>query len=409
VPEMDPKSTVSRRQILKAATAAATFAAGASLLRAAETTATAPASQAAEAVAPASQPLAPLPTRILGRTGARVTVVNLGCGGKIAGRMLDRAYQVGVRTLDTAASYAKGKSEAAIGDWFDKSGRRKDIFLVTKKDGPAAAVLAAVDARLEALKTDYIDLYFSHGLDSVAALKSDELKQAAEQLKKSGKIRSFGFSCHEGKAPALLTAAAESGYVDAVMFPYSPLLAEQAARLQQAMDACHKAGVGLIAMKSMRGIKKEAAGKTVGELSVHQAVIRAALSDERIATICLAMENFTQLQQNSDAARSFKRPMDPKEIEELRQTVLAMGMGYCPGCDACREGIATTHPHVHQATRYLSYFEQDGRLDDARRLYRALPGGSFNVSAGILHAAREACAFHVDYPTLVRRAAERLA
>jgi uncharacterized protein len=403
--------SVSRRNILKAGAAAAALAAAGSTLRAAEQAAASPpVSKAAEAAAaPASQPLAALPVRALGKTGAKVSMVNIGCGKPPTPRLLDRAYEVGVRYIDTAASYGKGKSEVEIGNWFEKSGKRKDFFLVTKQGGKPEEMLASLDARLAALKTDTIDLYYSHGMDNLAPFKDGSLKEVAEKLKNSGKVKFFGFSCHEAKAPELLTAAAESGYIDAVMFPYSPLLVEESKKLQQAMDACHKAGVGLVAMKTLRGIKKEAAGKTVGDLSVQQAVIKAVLSDERIATVCSAMENFKQLDQNTDVARAFKKAMSSEEIDQLRQTVLAMGMDYCPGCDACREGIASTHPHAHLATRYLSYFEQDGQRAHARELYRALPASIFSVPVAVLEAAKQACAFHVDYPAIVQRAAEKLA
>ena len=403
--------SVSRRNILKAGAAAAALAAAGSTLQAAEKAAAqAPTSQEAEAAAaPASQPLAALPVRPLGKTGVKVSAVNLGCGKPPTPRLLDRSFEVGVRYLDTAASYGKGKSEQAIGEWFEKSGKRKDIFLVTKQGGKPEEMLTNLDARLAALKTDSIDLYYSHGMDKVDPFKDGSLKEVAEKLKKSGKVKFFGFSCHEAKAPELLTAAAESGFIDAIMFPYSPLLAEESKKLQQAMDACHKAGVGLVAMKTLRGIKKESAGKTVGDLSVQQAVIKAVLSDERIATVCSAMENFKQLDQNTDVARAFKKAMSSEEIDQLRQTILAMGMDYCPGCDACREGIASTHPHAHQATRYLSYFEQDGQRAYARELYGAIPAGALAASAATLEAAKKACAFHVDYPALVQRAAEKLA
>lgn len=396
--------SLSRRDVLRAGTAAAALAATGSVLRAAEAPATAPAAEAA----PATRPAGPLPLRPLGKTGVKVTAVNMGCGKPPTPRLLDHAYDLGVRCLDTAASYGKGKSEQAIGEWFDKSGKRKDFFLVTKQGGKPEEMLTSLDTRLEALKTDTIDLYFSHGMDKVDPFKDGSLKAVAEKLKKTGKVRFFGFSCHEGKAPELLTAASESGFIDAIMFPYSPLMAEESKKLQQAMDACHKAGVGLIAMKTLRGIKKEAARMAVGDLSVQQAVIKAALSDERISTICSAMENFRQLDQNTDVARSMKA-MSPAEIDDLRKTVLAMGLNYCPGCDACREGLASTHPHVHLATRYLSYFEQDGRRAQARELFRAIPAGGFDIPAEALEAARGACAFHVDYPALYRRAAEKLA
>src|SRR3954466_13157120 len=78
---------------------------------------------------PASKPT--LPTRPLGKTGAEVTILNLGTW-KSPGtdRLLRRAYEDGVRMFDTADCYG---SEPAIARWLkEKPEIRKEIFLVTK-------------------------------------------------------------------------------------------------------------------------------------------------------------------------------------------------------------------------------------------------------------------------------------
>ena len=102
--------TMSRRDLLKAGSAAAALAAGASILNAAELAAPTQAAVQAPTSGPASRPAAPLPTRPLGRTGAKVTVINLGCGGQVSQRLLDHAYNQGIRYFDTAGSYSRGKS-----------------------------------------------------------------------------------------------------------------------------------------------------------------------------------------------------------------------------------------------------------------------------------------------------------
>jgi hypothetical protein len=416
---MDRHPAVSRRNLLKAGTAAAALATGASLARAAEQAA---ASGPAAASAPASQPVGPLPTRMLGKTGAQVTVINQGCGGEISQRLLDHAYAMGVRYFDTAGGYANGRSEQEIARWFERTGKRKDIFLVTKthpqKDnvGDLNLMLKNVDIRLRALKTDYIDLFFVHGMgnaeygeEGLGWPRSEQFKEVAAKLKDSGKVRFVGFSCHNPKAPEFLTAAAEAGFLDAIMMSYNLVLGRAENKLNKALDACHKAGIGLIAMKAMRGIGDQLKRKVPEGESLAQAVIHAVLSDERISTICSDMRNTAQIDENTAAARSFTQPMAKAEREQLRGALLAAGWEFCPGCDACRSGITATHPHVHDITRYLSYFEQDGRRAQARQMFRALPAEAMDVPTETLVSAREACTFHVDYPALLKRAAQKLA
>ena len=88
---------------------------------------------------------------------------------------------------------------------------RKEIFLVTK-DHPNTPreLIAQLDQRLAALKTDYVDLFFIHGIgdgygdDSLDWPKSKEFKETIEAIKKSGKAKFVGFSCHDaaqGRVP----------------------------------------------------------------------------------------------------------------------------------------------------------------------------------------------------------------
>ena len=414
---------VTRRDVLKAGTAAAALAAGASILKAADQAATtAPASQPV-AAAPSSQPAAPLPTRPLGKTGAKVTVVNLGCGGQVSQRLLDQAYDQGIRYFDTAGNYSRGKSEQEIGTWFARTGKRKDIFLVTKakpyneaKKGDLTRLLIDIDGSLESLKTDYIDLYLVQGIsakdygpEAVDWPRSPQFKEVADKLRKSGKARHVGFACHDASNPQLLQAAAEGGFVDAIMISYNPVIGQTDTDLSKAMDACHKAGIGLVAMKTRRGIGDQLKAKLPQGESLAKAIIHTVLSDPRIATVCSAMNSQAQIDENTAAARSFTKPLAAAELDRMRALLLSAGWSFCPGCPACRSGIAAAHPHVHDATRYLSYYEQDGRRAHARELYRAIPAGAFNVPAATLEAAKDACAFHVDYPALMQRAAAKLA
>jgi uncharacterized protein len=400
----DPSKNVSRRDMLKSGAAAAALMAGANIARATEE---------ATATAPAPQPAAVLPTRPLGKTGVKITALNAGCGSEVPQRMLDHLYGQGIRYFDTAAGYAKGKSELAIGAWFERTGKRKDVFLVTKDgtDKPED-LLTRVDARLKALQTDYLDVYFLHGLGGakgIGTIKSPETKKVAEQLKKSGKVKFFGFSTHAKDIPECLSAAAEAGYIEVIMMSYSPVTGEaKDGPFSKALDACHKAGIGLVAMKTLRGMQKAVEGN-LGELTLHQAVVQAVLSDERIASLCSEMENFKQVDQNTQAVRQMKGRMTSAQLDALRARLLTAGYTFCPGCAACRSGILASHGHVHDILRYLSYYEQDGKRAEARALYRALPAEARVMPEFDLEAARCACACGVDYAACLARAQQKLA
>ena len=107
-------------------------------------------------------------------------------------------FSQGVRYFDTAAGY---HTEDRFKAWFAAEPKvRKQIFLATKDHvGSPGQMVNQIDKRLAALGTDYIDLLFFHGLGSgqVDWPKSKEMKEAAEAIKKTGKVRFVGFSTHD--------------------------------------------------------------------------------------------------------------------------------------------------------------------------------------------------------------------
>ena len=149
--------------------------------------------------------------RQLGRTGVQVSTLCLGC--MMFGRrtspedsytIVDRALDAGVNFLDTANVYSRGLSEEITGEALLRNGRRDRVVLATKvhgrmaDDDPNAAgnsrrhIIAACEASLRRLKTDYIDLYQIHRPESPTPI--DETLRALDDLVSSGKVRYIGTS-----------------------------------------------------------------------------------------------------------------------------------------------------------------------------------------------------------------------
>jgi len=364
-----------------------------------------------------------LPKRKLGKNGPDVTLISL--GGMMAAlspEYLDIAWSMGIRYFDTADCYLKGKSEKIIGEWLAKyPERRKEIFLVSKdhpKNGPEE-MLQMIDARLAGCGTDYLDLFLIHGLgpgpkgkpgrgygeDSVNWPKSDAFKKTAEKLKSSGKARMVGFSCHDATLVQCLNSAAEGGFVDAIMLQYTPFF-KPGDDFDKAVSACHKAGIGLVAMKTMRNAGEVPA--RIPELdklglTTHQGLLQAVYSDPRISAVCSMIENVGQMETNTTAARDFKGPLKLADIQALKETVLAHRRTFCPGCPSCSALSAATGFAFMDISRYVTYYEQDGNLE-AKDLYQSLPEVSRDHGRIDLAALRDGCAFNTDYPEIIRRA-----
>ncbi|WP_030507980.1 aldo/keto reductase [Microbispora rosea] len=165
----------------------------------------------------------------LGRTGLLVSRICLGTmnfgwqiGEAESHAILDRAHADGVNFVDTANMYGRetgdGLSEQFIGRWFGKTGHRDRIVLATKvyapmtdwpNDGGLSArhIIAACEASLRRLQTDWIDLYQMHHVQRDTPW--EEIWQAMETLVVQGKVRYAGSSNFAGWHLARAQAAAD--------------------------------------------------------------------------------------------------------------------------------------------------------------------------------------------------------
>ena len=369
-----------------------------------------------QSVSAAEAPAGILPLRELGKSGRKVTMLTM--GGMMAALdvdYIDIAWSMGIRYFDTADCYKGGQSEKIFAKWLAKyPERRKEIFLVSKdhpRQGPEQ-LLTMIDKRLAACGTDYLDAFYIHGLgpkeygeDSLNWPKSDRYKKVAEQLKKSGKVKLVGFSCHDGRLPDYLNAAAEGGFVDIIMMAYNPFY-PKGGPLDKGLDACHEKGIGLVAMKTMRNSKD--VPKRLPELdklglTTHQGILHASWSDPRISAVCNMIDNVDMMQSSTLAARSYKEPLKFAHMELLKETILAGRRTMCTGCPGCEEASKQTDFAFLDIARFVTYYEQEGNTE-AREFYQALAADHRNTSMVDLATLRDNCHFKTDYPEIMRRA-----
>jgi predicted aldo/keto reductase-like oxidoreductase len=278
-------------------------------------------------------------------------------------------------------------------------------------------LIKQLDARLAALQTDYVDLFFIHGIGdsygkdykSLDWPKSKEWKEAFEKIKKSGKAKLVGFSCHDQKRAEYLQAAAEGGFVDAIMVQYSPWL-DKDAPLNKALDACHKAGIGLISMKQVAGMGDNILTKVPDhvpylkekKMSAYQGLLHAIWSDERIASVCVSMRNTDQIRENTTAIRSYE-PMKTADIMQLRDAVLACGKTLCADCTGQCATAGGTKARLGDLTRLLTYHDDFGYRAKARELYQEMDIESRDWSNADLAAAEAACPNKLKFSSLLPR------
>ncbi len=353
-----------------------------------------------------------VPTVTLGKTGQKVTKLGMGTSWPLSPSFVTAALAKGVRYIDTSETYENTVSETVLGEVLERTKMRKDVYLVSKnaavgkvKGGDFAKVFEDhLDASLRRLRTDYVDAYYIHGITGaqIGLLSDPAVKAAFEDLKKRGKIRFAGMSCHDAKLPELLEAAAEAGFIDQVMFKYNFRDVNHDA-LQRAVDKAAKANLGLVAMKTQGGAgnfpEKMADLKAKG-FKVEVAAIKTVWMDDRMQVVVSEMTTRGDLAENIAAARD---PITPKEARLLEEHRRATAHLYCHGCGHLCETAAKGVP-VATVLRYLRYYEVYGKRQEARALYQALPPAGRLLAEANLAAAQAACPHGLPVADLVRRA-----
>jgi aryl-alcohol dehydrogenase-like predicted oxidoreductase len=218
--------------------------------------------------------------RALGRSGVAVTRVVLGCGNfggigskpslfgkgtskEDAFRLLDAAWDLGIRTLDTADAYGGGRSESYIGEWLATKGPdvRDEIVIVTKTFNPMTEAadkgLSRVRIRrqvvtsLERLGVERLPLYMAHAFDSDTP--QEETLSAFDELVREGTVGAVGASnfTAEQVAEALELSALE-GLTRYEWVQNAFSLLEQDDR-ETMFPLCHEHGLGFAPFGPLAG------------------------------------------------------------------------------------------------------------------------------------------------------------
>lgn len=354
-----------------------------------------------------------VPRRVLGKTKQSIPILLVGGGMGFKGndRRIDFALSYGANYIDTARKYAGGRSELGAGASLRRLKARKKTWITSKTQKWTARGLEQdVAFSLDSLKTSYVDLYFLHQLDTLDPLDDKELIKKVEQLKKDGKIRFFGFSCHSGNVPELLRAAAKRSYIDAVMFRYN-FRQYGDKELNLAIDAAAKADVGLIAMKTQGSEAgfRDAWKKfeQTGKWNKHQAVLKAVWADTRITAAVSHMEDMKQLKENLAAAVD-KSKLTALEHNALERYAEATRPYACHGCDHLCSAAVAAPVQVAQTLRSLMYHDGYGDPEKARRVFAELPEEARRLAGVDFSGANRACPHGVDVAQLMKRAARVL-
>jgi predicted aldo/keto reductase-like oxidoreductase len=324
--------------------------------------------------------------RTLGKTGQKVSDLSMG-GGSLSGpSVIRRALEIGVTYFDTAPDY--GESEKTIGAGWRSAGVSRDKFHITTKicrpggypghappRSPEKKIIQWVEGSLRRLRTDYVDNLFVHALGErgpkdIERLKDPEMLAAVDKLKKQGKVRFLGCSSHGPHKPLeCLRYAVESGHYDVIMPAYNIY---KWPGLDAVLELARAKGVGVIAMKTLRGGKQARARGVLPKGPFEHAAFKWVWSNEAVAGLVVTMRSVSQLE---DYARASGGKLAATERAELTRmaaltsdSVCRIGCGDCMSRCSMGVSIPSVFRHDMYYTDYADVAKAKGEYADLLRI-----------------------------------------
>jgi predicted aldo/keto reductase-like oxidoreductase len=288
------------------------------------TSASAP-SESQVSLPPASVTTEEMPTRILGKTGVKVS--RIGLGGSHIGKQSDEnesiqiirsAIDRGVTFMDNAWDYNEGKSEERMGKAL-RDGYRRKVFLMTKLDGRTkAAATAQLEQSLTRLQTDMIDLVQVHEVirpnDPDRVFAPGGAIEAFIEARRAGKLRFIGFTGHKDPAIhlAMLKAADDHGVAfDTVLMPLNLMDAHYKSFEKSVLPVALAKGMGVMSMKPIGG------GFLLDSKTVTAVECLQYAMSLPTAVVITGCDSMGILDQAIDTAIHFK-PLTEPEMQALR-------------------------------------------------------------------------------------------
>ncbi len=272
--------------------------------------------------AAAAQPPRPragdIPKRTLGRTGEELTIVGMG-GARFhlipledGAALVRRAFDLGINYFDMARSYWEGRAEEVYGAAIPPF--RKNIFLTTKTgQRTAREATAELETSLRLMKTDYVDLWQIHGVntseDVRKILAPGGALEAFVAAKKAGKCRFIGFTGHADPAFNVEMLQGYDGF-DTVLMPLHAADTIYLSFEKDALPAAQERGLGILGMKIFGN------AFLLRTFSVTDC-LRYTLSLP-VTAVTLGFSTQGQLEDDVRIAQNFK-PLAPEETDRIRK------------------------------------------------------------------------------------------
>ncbi len=359
----------------------------------------------------------------LGKTGMKIADISFGSSRMADPDVVRYAFERGVNYFDSAEGYKGGRSESAIGEALH--GVRDRVYITSKtkadKNAKRDEMMQALEGSLRRLRTDYVDVYFNHAVNDAARMRNEEWAEFTELAKKQGKIRFRGMSGHAGRLVECLKFSLDNGLLDVMLVAYNfgqdPVFYQRALTtfdfialqpgLPPVLERAHRAGVGVVAMKTLMGARAndmrpyETEGSTFS-----QAAFRWVLSDPHVDGLIVSMKSPDQIDEYLVASGGVQ--VSRNDLRLLEGYAALNGATYCQhGCSRC-EGVCPAGVPISDVlrTRMYDLDYRDHAL--ARADYAQLPQDASPCLTCTTAPCAGACPNGIPIPDFTCDAARRL-
>jgi predicted aldo/keto reductase-like oxidoreductase len=343
-----------------------------------------------------------LQTRVLGKTGLKVTQVGMGCMITSDPSVVSRAVDMGITYIDTARGYQQGNNERMVGGALGAN--RKKVTLSSKSQATTKVqAMEHLETSLKELGTDHLDVWYMHARDAADRI-TDECVDAWTTAKQQGKIRFIGISTHNPNA--IVDRILQVGKFEVVLSQYSFATGTgNDATFKRLSDA----GIGLVAMKVMApaggGRGRGGAPPAPVVPGKHLAALKWVLKNPLVGTTIPSMTDIDQLENNFRALTEKIAPEDEKLLALVNEEIRPYYCRMCHQCSGqCPKGIP-----VSDTIRYLSYADFYGQFPLGREYFMELPENIRNIKCADCSSCSVTCPNGVHVTERLIRAQELFA
>lgn len=271
-----------------------------------------------------SAALAPMPERKLGGTGHRVRLFSLGGQATLekpgmkdqSVAIINRAIDLGVNYIDTAAAYGRGISQTYIGEVMRT--RRNEVFLASKThDRTREGSLRLLEQSLEMLQTDHLDLWQLHNISRVDQLDTifgrNGAIEALALARDQKLVRFVGITGHYD--PDVLLEGLRRYDFDTILMAMNPADRHFLSFQENLLPEANRRGLGIIAMKI------PARGRVFrdGGLTSMKDALSYTLT-QPVSTVIVGCDTVEQLEENIRIAQQFQ-PLGADELTRIETAV----------------------------------------------------------------------------------------